>query len=51
MMRFKIIVLALALAMPLVGCVAYTAPPPRAGAVWVPGYWGPYGHWHQGHWS
>ena len=51
MMRLKIIVLALALAMPLAGCVVYPTPPPRAGAVWVPGYYGPYGHWHQGHWS
>ena len=51
MRRLTIIVLALLLAMPIAGCVVEERPPPHPGAVWVPGYWGPYGHWHPGHWS
>ena len=51
MTYLRIVLLAFALAAPLAGCVAYEAPPPRAGAVWVPGHWGPYGHWVRGHWA
>lgn len=26
-------------------------PAPCPGAVWVAGHYGPYGHWHRGHWQ
>ncbi len=46
---------ALALLLPLSGCLVRTArpappPPPCPGAAWVEGHTGPYGHWHPGHW-
>jgi len=25
--------------------------PPCPGGVWVEGHYGPYGHWHPGHWQ
>lgn len=42
----------------LSGCTTYVrtppvevvGPSPYAGAVWVPGHYGPYGGWHPGHW-
>jgi hypothetical protein len=49
--RLKLLLLAFALAVPLAGCVVYQGPPPRAGAVWVPGHYGPYGGWVRGHWT
>jgi len=52
MTALRMIVLALALALPLAGCVAYVPPgPPHRAAVWVPGHWGPFGHWVPGHWA
>lgn len=35
------------------GCIVrerVVAPAPCPGAVWVEGHYGPYGHWHPGHW-
>jgi hypothetical protein len=37
------------------GCVVhereYVRPaPPCRGAMWVEGFYGPYGHWHPGYW-
>ncbi len=25
--------------------------PPCRGGIWVEGHYGPYGHWHPGHWQ
>lgn len=36
---------------PLTGCVVAPAPGPAYHAHWVPGYYGPYGGYHPGHWS
>jgi len=43
-----IVMLALSLA-PLAGCII--APGPGYHRHWVPGYYGPYGGWHRGHWN
>ena len=51
--------LAVAVLAPMLsGCTTYVRtgpryappPPPYAGAVWVPGHYGPYGGWNPGHW-
>jgi hypothetical protein len=52
------IVAAVVLTPLLSGCATYVrpgpvivaGPPPYAGAVWIPGHYGPYGGWHPGHW-
>ncbi len=47
----KLLILALlAAGLPLTGCVVAPAPAPYH-AHWVPGYYGPYGGYHPGHWS
>jgi hypothetical protein len=53
MKRLMILLLLAATTAPLAGCVAYPAQPgpPYGGAHWVPGYHGPYGGWHPGHWQ
>jgi len=32
------------------GTILATATPARA-AQWIPGHYGPYGHWHPAHWA
>lgn len=51
MTRLRMVLMAMALAMTLGGCVAYEAPPQRPAAVWVPGHWNAYGQWVRGHWG
>ncbi|MDA8050799.1 MAG: hypothetical protein M0002_12460 [Rhodospirillales bacterium] len=51
MVRLRVVLLAMALAVPLGGCAVYVPPPPHPAAVWVPGHWGPYGRWIPGHWA
>jgi len=52
MPRLKLLLLVFALAVPLAGCVVYReGPPPRPGAVWLPGHYTPYGVWVRGHWT
>jgi hypothetical protein len=48
----KLMILALLAAglAPLTGCIVAPAPGPYH-AHWVPGYYGPYGGYHPGHWS
>ena len=52
----KRLILVLTSALLAGGCVVHEqvavrpAPPPCAGGVWVDGHYGPYGHWHPGHW-
>jgi hypothetical protein len=47
-------ILAAAVVLGAAGCVVHETvavrPPPCPGAAWVEGHYGPYGHWHPGHW-
>ncbi len=53
MRKLRLAVLAATLATAL-GCATQETvvvrPPPCPGATWVQGHYGPYGHWHAGHW-
>lgn len=51
MKRVSALLLCLAMAVSLAGCVVAPAGPPYHGAYWVHGYYGPYGGWHPGHWQ
>ncbi|MGO8968513.1 MAG: hypothetical protein ACLQDQ_02985 [Myxococcaceae bacterium] len=54
MRKLRLSVLAATLAFATFGCATQEAvavrPPPCPGAAWVEGHYGPYGHWHAGHW-
>ena len=50
MKKLMILALLAASLAPLTGCVVAPAPHPYH-AHWVPGYYGPYGGYHPGHWS
>jgi hypothetical protein len=56
MKRVLILLMLVTVAAPLAGC--YVAPvgpvygrPYAAVPVWIPGHWGPYGHWVPGHYA
>jgi hypothetical protein len=52
MKRMMVLLLLAVTAAPLAGCVVYPQTPrPYAAAYWVPGHYGPYGHWVRGHWQ
>ncbi len=54
---FRSLLLAFALALTAGGCVVHErvavrpVPAPCPGGVWIAGHYGPYGHWHPGHWQ
>ena len=54
MRKLSLSVLATTVALSALGCATQEAvvraPPPCPGAAWVQGHYGPYGHWHAGHW-
>jgi len=53
MRKLTLAVLALTMAAGVLGCATETVvvrPPPCPGGTWVQGHYGPYGHWHAGHW-
>ncbi len=53
MRKLRLAVLAVTVATTL-GCATQEAvvvrAPPCPGGTWVQGHYGPYGHWHAGHW-
>ncbi len=51
--RLVLLAVLAAMSVPLAGCVVYERPghAPYAGAVWVPGHYGPGGFWVRGHWG
>ena len=54
-MTRSIVAVAVLFLLGLSGCVVHEtqvvrAPPHCPGGVWIEGHYGPYGHWHPGHW-